>query len=221
MVLDSQIPQANGNKIKVSEPPPTNPASNKTGETQPSNLQTTFIVNGETGRQIPKSKTPISTELKVIKASQKGDMIVEIDDLDEEEEVENRPHISTIQWPALILAVVFKTLHVIFYFLSPHLWKKKGKTFKLLFTIILGALDFWIMKNVCGRKLVGLIWKRKENHPGEERHEWTEWVFGCRTNEQKNNRHNTMVFWGSMVIGLLFWGLVGVYNLITFSFEVE
>lgn len=69
------------------------------------------------------------------------------------------------------------------------------------------------MKNVCGRLLVGLLWRRIILDNGEE-----EWIFKCSVDEEKNHTLNSLFFWGSMVIAIIVWGFLFMINILTFSF---
>jgi len=57
--------------------------------------------------------------------------------------------------------------------------------------IVLSAFDFWTVKNVTGRLLVGLRWWSEPRVDGND-----VWVFECKTNEKLNNAFNEKVFWG-------------------------
>ena len=70
------------------------------------------------------------------------------------------------------------------------------------------------MKNVCGRLLVGLLWRRIILESGEE-----EWIFRCTVDEEKNHTLNSLFFWGSMVISIIVWGFLFLINVLTFSFS--
>ena len=141
-------------------------------------------------------------------------MVIEIDDVGDE--VETRPAIIETDWCGIISVLLFKTIGLAVYFAAEWFYSDTGKMVKLLGCIICGALDFWTTKNLAGRRLVGLMWKRVENAPPGK-----EWIFGCRTDESRNNSRNTLFFWGSMVCSVLFWTIFMIYNLITLSFEVE
>ena len=112
--------------------------------------------------------------------------------------------------------MLFKLVGLAIYFTAEWFYTDNRKMVKLLGCIISGAVDFWTTKNLSGRRLVGLMWKRVENAPPAK-----EWIFVCRTDESRNNSRNTIFFWGSMVSSVLFWMIFMIYNLITLSFEVK
>jgi len=57
--------------------------------------------------------------------------------------------------------------------------------------IMCNAFDFWTVKNVTGRLLVGLKWWQERDENGKEK-----WKFECKVNEEKNNKVDATFFWG-------------------------
>lgn len=114
-----------------------------------------------------------------------------------------------------IINVIFKALCVIVYFVLPFLITSESQAnlYIAVIIIILGSIDFWVVKNISGRLLVGLIWK-KEFMDGKEI-----WTFKCKVNEEENNGLNVFVFWGSLVLFGIFWGLLCILNIFTLSIE--
>ncbi|CAD8088448.1 unnamed protein product [Paramecium primaurelia] len=84
-----------------------------------------------------------------------------------------------------ILCFILKFIILILYFLTPYY-----QTMKLYEAIvILGAVDFWIIKNI--RKLVGLRWWVEINDFGNE-----SWVFETSTQEKGEiQRIHSRIFW--------------------------
>ncbi|XP_043708008.1 Golgi apparatus membrane protein-like protein ECHIDNA isoform X2 [Telopea speciosissima] len=72
--------------------------------------------------------------------------------------------------------VLFKAGALAFYILSALF----SKSFVIIFvvTVLLAALDFWVVKNVSGRILVGLRWWNEINDLGE-----SIWKFECLDQE--------------------------------------
>lgn len=59
--------------------------------------------------------------------------------------------------------------------------------------IILGSLDFWTVKNISGRKLVGLRWWNDFTVDGNE-----VWIFESHPSASyRPNQFNSSVFWGA------------------------
>ncbi|KAL1157227.1 hypothetical protein V6Z11_A08G142100 [Gossypium hirsutum] len=72
--------------------------------------------------------------------------------------------------------VLFKASALAFYMLSTLF----ADSFVIIFviTVVLAALDFWVVKNVSGRILVGLRWWNEINEQGE-----SIWRFECLDHE--------------------------------------
>ena len=67
--------------------------------------------------------------------------------------------------------------------------------------VLLNALDFWFVKNISGRVLVGLRWWNEVKEDGTEI-----WVFESE-NEKKARSIDTTIFWMSLYIAPLFWAI--------------
>jgi len=64
-------------------------------------------------------------------------------------------------------------------------------TLKYILVITLAAVDFWTVKNVTGRLLVGLRWWSRIKDDGKE-----EWIFESLP-ERPSNKVDTRVFWAA------------------------
>lgn len=69
-----------------------------------------------------------------------------------------------------------------------------------IFVVILDSLDFWFVKNISGRILVGLRWWNEVKEDGSE-----EWKYES-SQEVKSKSIDTTVFWMSLYIAPVFWG---------------
>lgn len=56
--------------------------------------------------------------------------------------------------------------------------------------IIFVVIDFWLTKNVTGRKMIGLRWFFENDQYGVER-----FKFECRANPELNSAANARLFW--------------------------
>ena len=77
-----------------------------------------------------------------------------------------------------------------------------------IFVVILNSLDFWFVKNISGRILVGLRWWNEVKEDGSE-----EWKFES-SQEVKSKSIDTTVFWMSLYIAPAFWGVFLILELI-------
>ena len=83
------------------------------------------------------------------------------------------------------------------------------ETFKYIIVISLAALDFWTVKNVTGRLLVGLRWWSRVDGRGEE-----EWFFEKHPTKEKN-KTDTRLFWGAQYLFCVLWPLFAVFSILT------
>jgi hypothetical protein len=78
--------------------------------------------------------------------------------------------------------------------------------------VLFSAVDFWVVKNVTGRLLVGLRWWSDFDQDGKEI-----WKFESYDREYQANTVDTAFFWTSQVGATLLWVLFLFLNVITFS----
>ena len=71
-------------------------------------------------------------------------------------------------------------------------------------------MDFWTVKNVTGRKLVGLRWWSAINEDGTE-----EWMFESESREINQADHR--VFWITNYATPVVWVILSFLNILTFS----
>jgi hypothetical protein len=89
--------------------------------------------------------------------------------------------------------------------------------FTILFavTVLLLALDFWTVKNVSGRLLVGLRWWNEINEDGES-------MWHYESLDQQGmpvlNQKDSWLFWWSLYITPVVWLALGLLTLIRFQF---
>jgi len=101
-----------------------------------------------------------------------------------------------------IMTVFFKAVAILSYvFLNLFL-----DDFVIVFIVIVLALafDFWFVKNVSGRLLVGLRWWNRVAEDGS-----SEWIFEASTTK-KPNRFDKMVFWGCLYLSPVVWAILGL-----------
>ena len=79
-----------------------------------------------------------------------------------------------------------------------------------IIVIILSSLDFWVVKNITGRLLVGLRWWSEIDKNGKE-----QWRFENPNEGRVVNPVDNAFFWFSQVIGTVVWGLLLVLKVLT------
>lgn len=98
---------------------------------------------------------------------------------------------------ALVFHFAFKTLAIIFYLFGGAF---SDFVFVFVLIIILQAVDFWTVKNVSGRLMVGLRWWNQINEDGS-----TEWRFESLEDRSKIPTVDYRCFWGGLFAPVLFW----------------
>merc|ERR1711990_716079 len=80
-----------------------------------------------------------------------------------------------------------------------------------IMVISLNAVDFWTVKNVTGRILVGLRWWSKIGPDGKE-----EWVFASIAKNEAN-KNDARVFWFFQYLMSVVWSIFAVVSLFSLS----
>eukprot|EP00697_Spironema_sp_BW2_P016252 gnl/Spiro4/7426_TR3889_c0_g1_i1.p1 gnl/Spiro4/7426_TR3889_c0_g1~~gnl/Spiro4/7426_TR3889_c0_g1_i1.p1 ORF type:complete len:203 (+),score=43.54 gnl/Spiro4/7426_TR3889_c0_g1_i1:56-664(+) len=80
-----------------------------------------------------------------------------------------------------------------------------------IFCVLFSAFDFWTVKNVTGRLLVGLRWWNQVKEDGT-----SQWVFESRSELEQSVMHPTesRAFWLGMYIPVFVWGLFAVFTIL-------
>ena len=104
----------------------------------------------------------------------------------------------------MVFHCLFKCLQVALY-----LFIGDDGVITFLLTSIFIVVDFWTVKNVTGRMLVGLRWWTVTDEKGNEVHYFENYDFKT---EQKNL--GSTVFWGGQIGITFFWSLFLFFNII-------
>ena len=83
---------------------------------------------------------------------------------------------------ACVATFAFKAMAIVGYLFFGLLF---SDVFVFITVTVLSGMDFWVVKNITGRLLVGLRWWVDFDEQGEEH-----WKFECKVNEQENNPAN-------------------------------
>ncbi|XP_021279757.1 Golgi apparatus membrane protein-like protein ECHIDNA [Herrania umbratica] len=108
--------------------------------------------------------------------------------------------------------VLFKASALTFYLLSALF----ADSFVIIFviTVVLAALDFWVVKNVSGRILVGLRWWNEINDQGE-----SVWRFECLDEQSlaRINKKDSWLFWWTLYLNAAAWIIFAILSLLRFQ----
>lgn len=109
---------------------------------------------------------------------------------------------------------IFKVAGWIWFVIGNFLLKDFTIDFVVLLVLI--AADFWVVKNVTGRLLVGLRWWNDASENGKD----DGWRFeSLQEGQRQINSGDKMAFWVGLVANVLVWLVFGVYTAITFNFQ--
>jgi len=111
---------------------------------------------------------------------------------------------------ASFFTFVFKLVGILSYWFLEGITKEQTLTF--IVVILCAAFDFWTVKNVTGRLLVGLRWWSEIQEDGVEK-----WHFESQDQKNHLNAIDRRVFWWSQTIVCVFWAIYCFLNLISFS----
>ena len=112
--------------------------------------------------------------------------------------------------PGIVLfTLLFKTLAVVSFLILGIFGVSDALIF--IIVVILNAFDFWFVKNVSGRILVGLRWWNEVRDDGTE-----VWIFES-DHEKRATSIDTTLFWTSLYITPCFWGVFLIIELLGLS----
>ncbi|KAM9844128.1 Golgi apparatus membrane protein TVP23 homolog B-like [Aulostomus maculatus] len=118
-----------------------------------------------------------------------------------EDDANTRSRKSMIRHPiASFFHLFFRTSAILVYMMSDTLG---GRFIACMVTIILLlSCDFWTVKNITGRLLVGLRWWNEVDEDGK-----SHWVFESRRSDGLNfpSTAESRIFWFSLIICPFFW----------------
>jgi len=113
---------------------------------------------------------------------------------------------------AALFTWLFKAIALILYILSA--WFTDNFILIFVLVILMLAADFWTVKNVTGRLLVGLRWWNEVKEDGSSL-----WKFESRPDGQESNKKDSRLFWGSLYITPAIWVFLTVAALVKFNLK--
>ncbi|XP_062304764.1 Golgi apparatus membrane protein TVP23 homolog A-like [Osmerus eperlanus] len=129
-------------------------------------------------------------------------MVDDTEDVDfgtEDEEDEKARRSAKIRHPiASFVHLFFRVAAIVTYLLCDWFSKSFASCFVLIITLL--SCDFWSVKNVTGRLLVGLRWWNQVDEDGKSL-----WVFEARKSSQGQTEVEARIFWLGLIICPLLW----------------
>eukprot|EP00798_Chlamydomonas_sp_ICE-L_P003768 gene3768-13831_t len=125
---------------------------------------------------------------------------------------------------ALFFHLVFKAHAVVWYIMCAQAlavvwyimctWVSDSFVTNFVVCIVLIAMDFWTVKNVTGRLLVGLRWWNEANDSGSA------WRFESAPEGSRHiNAYEKRMFWILLGANCVVWAVFGFFSLIRLKFE--
>ena len=107
--------------------------------------------------------------------------------------------------------IIFK-LSALFIYLVGGIFTDHNFVFVAVVCILLLCSDFWVVKNVTGRLLVGLRWWNKINPDGS-----TEWIYESAISSDHVRKSDSNYFWTVLYVTPLIWGGLFIVGLLKFN----
>ncbi|KAI5080949.1 hypothetical protein GOP47_0004132 [Adiantum capillus-veneris] len=110
--------------------------------------------------------------------------------------------------------VLFKGSAIAFYILCSLFFNYFAIHFVI--TVLLAALDFWVVKNVTGRILVGLRWWNEVTEQGESL-----WQYESLDQQELSrlNKKDSWLFWWTLYLNAAAWLVLGVVAIVKLNFD--
>ncbi|KAF9876455.1 golgi apparatus membrane protein tvp23 [Colletotrichum karsti] len=113
----------------------------------------------------------------------------------------------------LLTFLTFRISSVLVYFLG--LWIIKSMIMIFIITILLLAADFYYLKNIAGRRLVGLRWWNEVDPQTGD----SQWVFESSEPGTKTvNATDSRFFWLALYVQPVLWILLAIFALVRLQF---
>ncbi|CRK92350.1 CLUMA_CG005914, isoform A [Clunio marinus] len=136
-----------------------------------------------------------------------------LDDFGDEFNDETSP--DQLRHPYVTLFHIFfrSSAIVVYLFFTPFI---SSFITSFVFIVLLLSADFWTVKNITGRILVGLRWWNYIDNDGK-----SIWIYESRDKNQhrRNNTREVRIFWLGLILAPVFWGLFFLAALFGFNFK--
>jgi hypothetical protein len=113
---------------------------------------------------------------------------------------------------ATVFHLLFKGL-AIFVYLFCDLVSPDNFIITFVVCVLLLAFDFWTVKNVTGRLLVGLRWWNQVKPDGTN-----EWIYESVPADRVINANDSKVFWMTLYVTPVVWTILGIVALASLDF---
>jgi len=115
---------------------------------------------------------------------------------------------------SVIFHLLFRVLAVACYLFAQYVFTSSGFVTAFIVTVLFLAFDFWTVKNVTGRLLVGLRWWNEVKPDGTN-----VWLFESLENKAAINPTEQKIFWAALFVTPIAWGVFLVVSIIKLNFN--
>mmetsp|Transcript_38399 Transcript_38399/g.43593 ORF Transcript_38399/g.43593 Transcript_38399/m.43593 type:complete len:277 (-) Transcript_38399:191-1021(-) len=115
----------------------------------------------------------------------------------------------------MVFHLLFRTVALIMYILEGLLGSIFSGMITLIVIILCAAADFWVIKNISGRKLVGLRWWSYINDDGQE-----VWIYESNSRAEEVNSWDEKVFWITLWVYPIIWLVLAVSSILSLQFGI-
>jgi len=119
---------------------------------------------------------------------------------------------ATVHLVTIFFHILFKALALVLYILSGMLLNG-SYVLTFVFVTILSAVDFWTVKNVSGRLLVGLRWWNHIDADGTSR-----WRFESYEDSRSIHATDSSAFWITLFAAPVIWAVLAIGTLLSLHF---
>eukprot|EP01117_Protostelium_nocturnum_P009355 TRINITY_DN3344_c0_g1_i1.p1 TRINITY_DN3344_c0_g1~~TRINITY_DN3344_c0_g1_i1.p1 ORF type:complete len:194 (+),score=49.35 TRINITY_DN3344_c0_g1_i1:762-1343(+) len=109
----------------------------------------------------------------------------------------------------VIFHCIFKIAAIIMWFCSGAI---NRYVISVVVILVLLSCDFWVVKNVSGRLLVGLRWWNEVKDNGDN-----EWIFESIEDKTQILPLEKAIFWGALFVNTILWVLFLVLTVLSFT----
>lgn len=115
---------------------------------------------------------------------------------------------------AIFFHLAFRVLAVVAYLLCG--WFSDSFIANFVVIVLFVSMDFWTVKNITGRLLVGLRWWNYIDEEGK-----SHWVFESRKGAAQSSVSDaeSRIFWLALIVGQLFWTVFVFTSLFGLNFK--
>lgn len=133
------------------------------------------------------------------------------DTLEFGEEDEDQTNSKSLKHPYVtFFHLAFRVSAIVVYMLCR--WFSDSFITSFVIVVLLLSMDFWTVKNITGRLMVGLRWWNYVDDNGE-----SHWVFEARKN--RINQYEAQIFWMALILCPILWGVFFITALFGLNFK--